>query len=49
MGDEHYVYPNTKIIKEADTHRLQRPPGRVDEETSQEYELWCACVEGNVR
>ena len=44
-----FVYGYTKASKEADTHKLGRPPGRVDEGTSKEYELQCACVEGKVR
>ena len=34
-----FMYTYTKTIKEADTHKLERPPERVDEGTSKEYEL----------
>jgi len=34
-----FMYKYTKTIKEADTHKLERPPERVDEGTSKEYEL----------
>jgi hypothetical protein len=36
-----FMYAYTKTIEEADTHKLpvERPPERVDEGTSKEYEL----------
>ena len=41
-----FMYTHPKIIKEADTHKLlERPPERVDEGTSKEYEL-VVCMYG---